>query len=67
MITHGTVAMVYDSNGNRVSETVGGVTTSMSIDTQNPTGYAQVVDELQSGTVTRTYSFGLDESAKRKR
>ncbi len=60
MITHGTVAMVYDGDGNRVSETVGGVTTSYLVDTQNPTGYAQVVDELQSGTVTRTYSFGLE-------
>jgi len=60
MITHGTVAIVYDGDGNRVSETVGGATTSYLVDTQNPTGYAQVVDELQSGTVTRTYSFGLE-------
>jgi len=27
---------------------------------QNPTGYAQVVDELQGGTVARTYSYGLE-------
>jgi len=60
MITHGTVAMVYDGDGNRVSETVGGVTTSYLVDTQNPTGYAQVVDELQGGTVSRTYSYGLE-------
>lgn len=30
------------------------------MDTANPTGYAQVVDELQSGTVSRTYSYGLE-------
>ena len=30
------------------------------MDTQNPTGYAQVVDELVGGTVTRTYSYGLE-------
>ncbi|MGO9405344.1 MAG: RHS repeat-associated core domain-containing protein [Terriglobales bacterium] len=50
----------YDGDGNRVSETVGGVTTSYLVDTANPTGYAQAVDELQSGTVTRTYSYGLE-------
>jgi hypothetical protein len=44
-----------------LSETVGGVTTNYLVDTQNPTGYAQVVDELQSGTVSRTYSFGLEQ------
>jgi len=60
MIQHGAVTIVYDGDGNRVSETVGGVTTNYLVDTQNPTGYAQVVDELQNGTVTRTYSYGLE-------
>jgi RHS repeat-associated protein len=60
MVTDGFVTLIYDGDGNRVSETVGGVTTNYLVDTQNPTGYAQVVDELQSGTVTRAYSFGLE-------
>src|SRR5208337_3736918 len=60
MTQHGLVTVVYDGDGNRVSETVGGVTTNYLVDTQNPTGYAQVVDELQSGTVSRTYSYGLE-------
>jgi RHS repeat-associated protein len=60
MVQHGFVTVVYDGNGNRVSETVGGVTTNYLVDTQNPTGYAQVVDELQSGTVTRSYSYGME-------
>jgi RHS repeat-associated protein len=30
------------------------------VDTLAPTGYAQVIDELQSGTLTRTYSLGLE-------
>src|SRR5271166_1431311 len=60
MTQHGLVTVVYDGDGNRVSETVGGVTTNYLVDTQNPTGYAQVVDELQSGTVTRTYGYGLE-------
>jgi len=52
--------MVYDGDDNRVSETVAGLTTNYLVDTQNPTGYAQVVDELQIGTVTRTYAYGLE-------
>jgi hypothetical protein len=43
-----------------VSETVAGGTTTYLVDTQNPTGYAQVVDEPVGGTVTRTYGYGLE-------
>jgi RHS repeat-associated protein len=60
LISHGGVTIVYDGEGNRVSETVGGVTTNYLVDSVNPTGYAQVVDELQSGTVTRTSSYGME-------
>ena len=35
------------------------MTTKYLIDTLNPTGYSQVMDELVSGAVTRTYTFGL--------
>jgi hypothetical protein len=52
--------IVYDGDGNRVSETVGGVTTNYLVDTVNPTGYAQIVDELQGSTVTRRFSYGLE-------
>ena len=52
------MSVVYDGDGNRVSETVGSVTTKYLVDTNNPTGYAQVVDELQNGAVTRSYSYG---------
>jgi len=57
---HGFVTLVYDGDGNRVSETVGGLTTNYLVDTINPTGYAQVVDELLSSAVTRTYAYGLE-------
>ena len=60
LIEKGAVTVVYDADGNRVSETVAGTTTNYLVDTINPTGYAQVVDELQSGTVTRTYAYGLE-------
>ena len=51
--------IVYDGDGNRVSETVGTTTTKYLVDTLNPTGYSQVLDELVSGSVARTYAYGL--------
>ena len=51
--------MVYDGDGNRVSETVGSTTTKYLVDTLNPTGYSQVLDELVNGAVTKTYTYGL--------
>jgi RHS repeat-associated protein len=59
LVQSGAVSIVYDGDGNRVSETAGGVTTSYLVDTQNPTGYPQVLDELINGSVTRTYAYGL--------
>jgi RHS repeat-associated protein len=50
----------YDAFGNRVAKTVNGVTTQYLVDDLNPTGYPQVVDELNTGgAVTRTYTYGL--------
>ncbi len=59
MLTRGAVAMAYDGDGNRVSETAAGVTTKYLVDTLNPTGYSQVLDELVSGAVTKTYTDGM--------
>jgi RHS repeat-associated protein len=42
-----------------VSETAVGVITTYLVDTLNPTGYSQVLDELVSGSVTKTYTYGL--------
>src|SRR5215213_8388990 len=56
----GAVRIVYDGDGNRVSETVNGTTTKFLIDDLNPTGYSQVMDELVDGSVTRTYAYGLN-------
>jgi RHS repeat-associated protein len=55
----GAVTIVYDGDGNRVAKTVGGVTTHYLVDDLNPTGYAQVVEEVVSGAVTRQYTYGL--------
>lgn len=54
-----TVTLQYDGDGSRVAKTVGGVTTRYLVDDLNPTGYAQVVEELVNGTVQRTYTYGL--------
>ena len=56
----GQVRIVYDGDGNRVSKTVGGVTTQYLVDTLNPTGYAQVLEEIENGSVIRRYSYGSD-------
>ncbi len=58
MLTHGSVTMVYDGDGNRVSETLGSNAKKFLVDTLNPTGYAQVLDELANGAVTRTFTYG---------
>ena len=55
----GAVTIVYDGDGNRVAKTVGGVTTQYLVDDLNPTVYAQVVEEVVSGAVTREYTYGL--------
>ncbi len=62
MTAHGSVTLVYD--GNRVSETAGGVTTKYLVDNLNPTGLPQVLDELVNGSVTRTYAYGLQRMSE---
>ena len=59
LVKAGGVGIVYDGDGNRVSETIAGVTTSYLVADQNATGYAHVMDELQAGAVIRSYSYGL--------
>lgn len=55
----GSIQLQYDGDGNRVSETAGGVTTKFLVDDKNPTGLPQVLDEIMNGSVTRTYAYGL--------
>src|SRR5438270_2617860 len=59
--TNGSVVrLVYDGDGNRVQQTVNGQTTSYLVDDHNPTGYAQVVEEIVNGSVNHTYTYGHD-------
>jgi RHS repeat-associated protein len=55
----GSVAIIYDGDGNRVSKSAGGVTTKYLVDDRNLTGYAQVLEEISGGTVQRVYTYGL--------
>src|SRR5258708_21505547 len=66
LVRRGGVSIVYDSDGNRVQETVAGVTTNYLVGEVNPTGYAQVFAEL-SGTnqLLRGYEWGLKLEAVR--
>lgn len=54
-------SFVYDGDGNRVAKTAAGQTTRFLVDTENPTGYAQVLEERDgNGTLTNVYSYGHD-------
>ena len=53
MTAHGSTTMVYDGDGNRVSESVGGAATKYLVDTLNPTGLPQVLDETVNGAVRK--------------
>jgi len=64
LLTHGAVTIVYDGDGNRVSETAGGVTTKFLMDDKNPTGLPQVFDEMIPGSVNRTYAYGLQRTSQ---
>jgi RHS repeat-associated protein len=61
---NGQVAIVSDGDGNRVRKAVGGMTTHYLVDDLNPTGYAQVLEELTStggaAAVTHVYGYGHD-------
>src|SRR5258708_4194379 len=58
-VQKGGLTIIYDGDGNRVAKTTPSGTTQFLVDQLNPTGYAQVMEELQSGSVSRAYTWGL--------
>jgi hypothetical protein len=60
LIQQGGVSIKYDGDGNRIFKTVAGVTTGYLLDDRSPTGYVQVLDEVQGGAITRSYVYGLE-------
>ncbi len=59
---NGQVQLVYDGDGNRVQETGSGATTYYVVDDQNPTGYAQVLEEQVTVNLPATNSFTYDSN-----
>jgi YD repeat-containing protein len=59
----GTLSYQYDSVGNRVKKIVGTTTTFYLVDTLNPSGYPQVLEELTvsggSTNLSRAYTWGF--------
>ena len=64
LIQQGGVSIKYDGDGNRLFKTVAGVTTGYIIDDRSPTGYVQVLDEVQAPSSTRSYVYGLFRSGR---
>ncbi len=59
-VNNGAVTYLYDGDGNRVGKAVPGFVTRYLVDTNNLSGYPQVVDEIVNGVVVRTYTYGHD-------
>jgi RHS repeat-associated protein len=66
LTTSSGATIVYDGDGNRVSETASGATTQFLVDDQTPTGYAQVAEELVSGAVTAQFTYGPMRISQRR-
>lgn len=60
------MTIVYDGDGNRVSETASGTITKYLVDHQAPTGYAQINEELVSGAVTAQFTYGPIRVSQRR-
>jgi RHS repeat-associated protein len=54
-VNAGAVTMLYDGDDNRVAKG----STQYLVDEQSPTGLSQVVEEISSGAVQRSYAYGL--------
>jgi RHS repeat-associated protein len=66
---NGQVILIYDADGNRVKKIVGTTTTFYLVDTLNPSGYPQVLEELTvsggSTNLSRSYTWGLSLISQR--
>jgi RHS repeat-associated protein len=59
-----TTTYQYNANGLRVSETTGSETRTYLFDLNNPTGFAQAIEEHLNGTLDKTYTLGHDVIAQ---
>ncbi len=61
LIQAGGVTYTYDGDGDRISKTVAGTTTTYLLDTQSPTGYTQAVQDWVSSGWPSIYTYGLEQ------
>jgi RHS repeat-associated protein len=64
----GATVLVYDADGNRIKKVAGGTTTLYLVSTENPSGYAQVVEEFTvPGTtnLSKVYTYGMSLISQR--
>lgn len=54
----GAVQLTHDAFGNLARKTAGGSTTEYLVDLFSPSGYAQTVEEITDGVVTKTFTYG---------
>lgn len=55
----GHVVLAYDGDGNRVSKIVDGMTNYYLVDEENPSEYAQVMEEHQGTSLINFYNYGI--------
>jgi RHS repeat-associated protein len=61
-VNNGQISMVYDGDGNRVGKGA----TQYLVDDLNPTGLAQVVEEIAGSAVQRVYTYGQERISQRQ-
>jgi RHS repeat-associated protein len=69
IINSSAIVMTYDGDGLRESKKAGSATTYYLVDDQNPSGYAQVLEEwTNNGTIglSKVYNYGLDLISQRQ-
>jgi RHS repeat-associated protein len=72
LIQQGGMRFTYDGDGNRVSKTTPSGTVRYLVDTQNPTGYAQVIQEQFSSNnsgaqeLSHSYVYGLERISENR-
>jgi RHS repeat-associated protein len=66
LVQAGGITYVYDGDGNRVGKATPSGTVNYLVDTENPTGYAQVLSESDpTSAAHRDYVYGLERIAER--
>jgi len=58
--------LTYNGDGQRMSKTVNGARTDYVVDELSPTGYPQVLEEMENGSLSRVYAYGHSPIAQQQ-